>query len=182
METKKCTKCDNSQIITNFYKNCNQKGGLDSYCKQCRTDYNSTPDRQLKRKESVARFKNKNISMGRCTRCCNIAVPNRKMCLRHLLINALMLSLRQAKQKIDYSEICTTVSLLMKNIPSYCPYTGEPLIPGDNLVIDHKHPKSKKGSVLGIDNLQLVGKVYNHAKGTMTDSEFARHWKLTWIP
>lgn len=70
--------------------------------------------------------------------------------------------------------------LLREN--SFCPYTQQPLIPGVNLHIDHILPISRGGAILNINNLQLVSEQYNRAKWNLTDSEFARHWKLTWIP
>lgn len=60
-----------------------------------------------------------------------------------------------------------------------CPYTGDKLIPGVNLHLDHKIPISRQPELaLDINNLQFVSKRYNHAKYDMTDKEFLTFCKL----
>ena len=50
MESKKCSKCSQNLLISQFYKDSSQPNG---YCKQCKTcKNNTTKERRLKHKNS----------------------------------------------------------------------------------------------------------------------------------
>jgi 5-methylcytosine-specific restriction endonuclease McrA len=59
-----------------------------------------------------------------------------------------------------------------------CPFTGVKLIPGKNIHLDHKIPRSRRPDLAyKLSNLQWVSDKYNKAKGTMTDKQFLKFCK-----
>jgi 5-methylcytosine-specific restriction endonuclease McrA len=86
------------------------------------------------------------------------------------------------KKGITYTNetIATVRSYLFDNIPSHCPFTGEPLTKGENLHLDHIIPVSRGGEWISLDNLRWVSETYNRAKFDMTAEEFAHRYTLTY--
>jgi 5-methylcytosine-specific restriction endonuclease McrA len=67
-------------------------------------------------------------------------------------------------------------------IVTHCPYTGILLIPGVNLVLDHKIPICKSPALIfEPTNLEWVSDIYNRAKGDMTSEEFNVQYKIVII-
>ena len=59
----------------------------------------------------------------------------------------------------------------------YCPVTNEHLIPGINCSLDHIIPISQQPELaLDPNNMRWVSKVYNQAKGAMSDEDFATRY------
>jgi len=47
MLQKKCYKCGETKLTTEFYRDCSRKDGIESCCKDCKKKYDQTPARRI---------------------------------------------------------------------------------------------------------------------------------------
>ena len=74
---------------------------------------------------------------------------------------------------VNIKQVINKYNITEENTKITCRYTGDVLDwkrPGE-CEIDHEHPRSKGGENT-IENLQILSKVANQAKGDMTHDEF----------
>lgn len=133
--------------------------------------------------EVSRRCKEKKKRLGLCQRCTLPRVAN-AFCRRHWVYNIVNALIgRTFPERTDLRHTLVEGLLVAITDPLYCPYTGELLIPGENMSLDHKTPiKHDKSLALELSNLQWVSWTYNLAKHDQTNEEFNRHWRLTYIP
>jgi 5-methylcytosine-specific restriction endonuclease McrA len=188
METKKCSCCQIYQPIDRFYRKTSQQVKFRARCKLCTRQksqlyYQDNHDVIL---QSVKDYKTKYPDRISLISKEYSQAYNKKWKENNpdkWITHKIKKYIKLLDRPISDNDASTVVrSLLDKwNAVTTCPYTGEPLTV-HTAGLDHIIPRSRGGSLIDPNNLQWVSKVYNSAKHTMTDEEFARHWKLTWIP
>ena len=201
MLSKQCTKCKIDQLIDNFYRR--GSGRYQSWCKECtanprfkqklptpeqrkatlRRYYDRHPDK-IKLKIGYHRERNRyRQQVGLCVACMpGIALPNESVCLFCWVMILIRTLCTRCKQPLTLVQRKQLATILMHSIPIHCPYTGEPVLPGINLHLDHKLPlKERPDLAFNLDNLQWVSKAYNYCKWDMSDTEFTSKYKLTYI-
>ncbi len=143
--TKKCPGCNRTKKRHLFIKNRARGGGVSSLCKLCEKRYRAAKKADWKEAD-YAGWK-----------------------AEALRSNWLA---RARLRGLDKEEVPTKVEIkewLLSQLPWTCYYTGEAL--GNDIGVDHKVAIARGGS-LGLDNLVLVTKKLNLAKGIMSDTEF----------
>jgi 5-methylcytosine-specific restriction endonuclease McrA len=76
--------------------------------------------------------------------------------------------------KEDLRRLANRLALDLAKL-THCPYTGEKLILGQNVSLDHKIPRSRRPDLAyEYSNLQWVSKTYNRCKSDLTDAEFRK--------
>ena len=78
METKICSKCNQTKVLSEFTKNKAKREGYNNYCKQCNKEYQKTHyennktyylDKKNIRKESIKNFINRIKRLSQCSNC-----------------------------------------------------------------------------------------------------------------
>ena len=154
MGEKYCIRCDRIKDCTEFYNDKKSKDGRAFYCKACSN---------LFKTEAHARRK----ANGRCDRCNSVKLPTHSMCMWHFFY--------YGAQKHIENSVCSASHMMDLWVKQgmRCPYTGEVLVPGDNLSFDHILPSSRFPEIASdISNIQLVTRRINILKGDLTHEEF----------
>lgn len=172
-----CCRCKLSKEPAKFYADRRSKTGKNSACKECvlesqklnyiqrGDDWRSAKlvrDRANRRKTMDTRR-----SQGRCDYCDTPRLPNlNQFCLRYWLES------RAVKNCGTKAHAATLESIaIAQNFQ--CPYTGDVLIPGLNMWLDHKLPVSRfPDKKHDPSNWQWVDKSVNIMKGNLTHDEF----------
>ena len=143
--TKKCPGCNRTKKRHLFMKNRARGGGVNSLCKVCEKKYRSAKKAGWKEAD-YAGWKAEALRSN---------------------------WLARARQRdVDPATVPTKAEIkewLLNQIPWTCYYTGNAL--GNDIGVDHKVAIARGGS-FGLDNLVLVSKKLNMAKGIMSDDEF----------
>lgn len=158
---KECTSCKKSKALDEFYNK--TKIRKMATCKTCYNKkvsiYRKQPTTKVKRrltqKKTRAASKTKDLL--------KVKITNLRQSMRS----------RAKKLGISMDEVPSTSELRLwidAQIPWKCYYSGE-TVTLSNLSIDHKIPLHRNGSNL-LENLCIVTRQINGAKGTMTDTEF----------
>ena len=150
--TKKCPGCNRTKKRHLFVKNRSRGGGVSSLCKLCEKRYRAAKKADWKEAD-YAGWK-----------------------AEALRSNWLA---RARLRGVDKEEVPTKVEIkewLLSQLPWTCYYTGEAL--GTDIGVDHKVALARGGGY-GLDNLVLVSKKLNMAKGVMSDAEFMELLCLT---
>ena len=173
----KCHGCNKSylRIHEYFNKNKHRKDGLDYFCRNCSKKRslkwaNNNRDRMKKNRKIRIERKIKN---GECITCPNKSLKyNKNYCLKCWFTH---ISMNHFNTRKCWSKI--------KNIAEKqkykCTYTGVKLVPGFNMSLDHKYPKSRYlNKFFDMKNLQWVVYDVNMKKGHYTHEEFLNVCKL----
>lgn len=165
----KCFKCEKVKSITEYGKS--NRG----VCKSCRTLglKNKWAIRKMKNYKSIIKEREQNRirrskrkSAGLCTNCNNKKLADSLSCLSCWFGDLSKRYLGTGKRKCELIEIYTKQKFL-------CVYTGEKLIPGKNMSLDHILPLSRYPHLGGkVENLQFTTHNANRIKSDMTDDEF----------
>jgi hypothetical protein len=184
---KECTKCLAVKPIEAFFKRKELKSQHMSWCKSCHSQYS-----RLRRSTA--------INAGLCAGCKqNQHYPNIAYCLDCWIMKAMritawrlgnetqavpvdkqgrrnLLSLFSLTERRHLLEpLCHSLKLALQ---AGCPFTGEKLIIGENIHLDHRFPvKRFPAKAKAIDNLQWTSLTYNMHKKDMTDAEFYKFCK-----
>lgn len=103
---------------------------------------------------------------GQCVNCLESALPNLTVCLKHYFCTVSSSHFKVSKYWKDLMSIAEQQKYI-------CPYSGQQLIPGINMSLDHKLPKSRFPEKQNdLDNLQFCDLHVNNAKHIMTEEEF----------
>lgn len=190
MVMKKCSKCKLDKELSEFNKHRNLPGGLSWWCKLCnnaakaqsrlrnRERYNTSASKRHHKSRQKKRAE------GLCTECTAIHLERSVICLDHWVICQVRRLIHRFKpaRPENYKLFCQQLIQLLDKT-SHCPYTQEPLYPGDNVSLDHIQPVCKRPDLIyDISNLQWTSKVYNYAKHTMDREYFTQHYRITYIP
>lgn len=150
--TKKCPGCNRTKKRHLFMKNRARGGGVNSLCKVCEKKYRAAKKAGWKETDYAA-WKAEALRSN---------------------------WLARARQRdVDPATVPTKAEIkewLLNQIPWTCYYTGNAL--GNDIGVDHKVAIARGGS-FGLDNLVLVSKKLNMAKGVMSDEEFMELLCLT---
>jgi hypothetical protein len=193
---KQCSVCKNPFLLISFPIDSRTSDGYRTCCKECnrkrkRQYYYDNQEKILqKRKENSSQQKairtkslNKKIQAGMCKRCTNPKLPNVVTCLDHWvysLVSGLISRIDPTKTNLRPLLVAHLLQLA-RNTP-HCPITGEPLIPGQTMSLEHKIPVSKAPHLaLEAENLQWTSITYNFAKNKMSPDEFNKKYKLVYI-
>lgn len=194
---KKCSKCKINKNLSDFPK---RGHGQRSDCRLChnlgRKHYrqqNPELTKKQKRlfylkhklaiKQKTELYRRQNQLLDLCPLCASPRIEYTQYCLKHWLNRLIKTMLYNNEMQVSKQHKQLLVESLLAVIPTHCPYTSEPLYPGFNLSLEHKLPTSSHPQLAAqVDNLQWTSKTYNHAKHTMTNEEFNRHYQITYIP
>ena len=146
MESKICSKCNQSKPLDSFYKNPLSKNGYRSQCRQCELSTRAANHIKNKRDNEAYfwRMKAKYVNDSRFRT---------------------ISSKCQMEKKIQPSELAKLYSL-----NPFCSYCGVDL-PKEFIVFDHKIPMARGGEHK-IENISVSCKDCNNLKGTRTEIEF----------
>lgn len=159
-KTKKCTKCNCEYELTrlNFTFNKSNKDGYSGQCKKC-----------LYSGKKLYAEKRKSRNLCRVEGCNNNREENCAACEFHLCYQIILTQKSNGRfNNLNTTEKRKEFSLLILNKLKYqnykCALTGEKLIFGKNISLDHIFPFSKGGSD-NIENLQWITLKANLNKG-----------------
>src|SRR6185437_6244321 len=171
IDLKKCTKCKNKFPRTRefFYSSKNEKDQLHCWCKGC---INTSKKIWKKNNKDLAKKYGKIAYRNRCRPgLCNVCIknnnlPDNKMCENcwyndkarlYLKNNKLGFLLKEKAQKQNFK----------------CAYSGDPLIPGLNMSIDHIIAQKVNPKLIhDISNLQWVTKEVNTSKNYLLPEQY----------
>jgi 5-methylcytosine-specific restriction endonuclease McrA len=167
---KTCFKCKQDLPVDRFSTTGSGKDRkLRSYCKPC-----DAADIKLRRRVTKT-------DKGMCIYCFNPVKDKAIVCLPHYLRRIFSRNNSRDALKINTAQRNELVEKIISSMQpnGVCPYTGEKLVFGENVHLDHKIPISRAPELAyELNNLQLVSEEYNQAKGAKTDSEFLEFCKL----
>ncbi len=146
-----CPGCKTSYPASSdfFYNNKTTPSGLNCYCKQCSNTYK----------------KNRQIE-GKCKACREPKLENSCYCEKHYFM-------RMASNELGDSKQWEYLRDLWLKQDKKCVYTGEELIIGKNMSLDHIIPKSRDKSLKNsIENVQWVTWLVNRIKYSLNHEEF----------
>jgi hypothetical protein len=150
------------------------KGKINEYC---RKRYHNMPGLKEKRRQQWHDNKEKNKAQlrkryhdrkisGQCVNCLEMALPNLTVCLKHYFYTV-------SNSHFSTSKYWQHLMQIAEQQKYICPYSGQQLIPGINMSLDHKLPKSRFPEKQNdLDNLQFCDLYVNNAKHIMTEKEF----------
>lgn len=150
VNTAICTKCQIEKPLTEFYPR-NTKAGYRKDCKECTNAVKS-------------KLWKAGCGGNKCKRCDSPRLRGSRVCLYHCIKNICIHS------DINTEHIDNLI-LKLKEQEFKCFYTGKLLLPGDNLSIDHKIPRSKGGTD-SLENLVWVDIAVNRIKNNVDLEEF----------
>jgi ribosomal protein L34E len=166
MTDKKCNNCFQILPLDNFYKRGSHTQARQGACKKCTKEiaesrgYGSSKEQQKLRRDSRK-------SRGLCSDCLKPVLLDKLVCEKHYIYQVTRAALGKSNTKI-----VKQFSQKFYENP-YCPYTGDKLIMGENVQLDHiksqkRHPDLSKN----IDNLEWVSKQANISKSILDKEEF----------
>jgi hypothetical protein len=184
METKYCKDCGEERPVSEFGSN--GYHGLRSICRE------HVNERNGRRRALLT-------PSGLCIRCCSRnKLPSIKKCLFCYLADKINKgaagerNLRAGRTRREGSganeALCRSRTGAIKAYArmgiglwrrsgGVCLYTGDRLIPGVNVALDHIIPLTR-GGTNETSNLQLISARANAAKGDMTHDEYVEHCRL----
>lgn len=161
MQKRTCAKCNQEFELSenNFYKRSNRpKKPFDSYCKKCRLIIGK-------------KYYQKSIDAGKCPYCSKKSLEHTVHCFVCYFKNLSYKTFGNSKSWVKIAEVVYKQNYI-------CPYTGDKLIPGLNMSLDHIIPhKGNKRLKADINNLQFVRYEINMAKHKMSHDEFIKMCK-----
>ena len=108
------------------------------------------------------------IAKGLCKHCVKPRISGHSwFCEKHYIAHCAQNAIGQCSIKV--------IETLQErfNTSAFCPYTGEPLVLGENAHLDHiKSKKNRPDLARNIDNLEWVSAKANLAKNSMDKEEF----------
>jgi hypothetical protein len=152
--TKFCSSCKTLVDVINYHRSINSHDGLSYICKDCASA--SATKRYAENKIQCS-------AEGRCREygCKLPHLEHHKKCLRHFY----------SRQKVDLP--WDDLKMLAESQGYICPLTGDSLVPGKNMSLDHIKPKSCHPELFNdINNLQWVTNWANVAKWHLSEEEF----------
>ncbi len=178
---KICKICHSEKSLDEFYRDKRFPNSISGRCKKCQNGINKKYYNKNKEKilaQSKERYKKSDkthrddkrterVNNGLCEVCGNPTLPYyKRKCEKHYF----------AALSIDFfgnNKHADELRQLLKKQDYTCPYSGQKLVPGVNLSLDHKLPKSKFPELANkIENLQFCDRLVNNAKYTMSEKEF----------
>lgn len=174
--TKVCSKCKVEKELEGFHKKTVSKDGRRSICRECCKRYNQIPEVKANKSRNAQTPKRKASRVLRyserkqnntCTHCSkNLPFSTSLLCTSCWFKQV---SIRHFKT-VKYVE---TLEQLAESQNYICPLTGDTLIPGKNMSLDHILCKSANPNLKHtFSNLRWVTTDANLAKHVLTDPEF----------
>ena len=162
---KRCAKCGIVKPYTEefFFRNASHFYGLSSYCKKCSMNgLNKNGEPYIWRRKE--RHK-----QHLCVACGLPPIPHStRWCLKHWFMKIAYL-------RMGRTHLWEELKALADAQGYRCAYTGEVLVPGANMSLDHKLPVSRYlESKSDIDNVHWVTYAVNRMKSDLTHEEFLR--------
>lgn len=173
--TKFCFKCNQDLPLSEFWKDKHQPNGLRAYCKTC-----EKAKRELWRKDNlgknqayVAGYRQRNIAKGKCRVCSQDALPKKRVCRKHYVIDV-------ASKTLGVASLSVANELLKRfDDKPFCPYTNEPLTLGVNAHLDHiLSLKNRPDLRRDINNVEWISETANLSKNGFNKNDFIEFCKL----
>lgn len=169
---RKCIKCEEIKPIELFVK---RGQGYKGVCKECYRSYHNNYAAANQSKLAVTRSFNRNSRelKGLCRYCKLEAIPNKRVCEKHYIIDI-------SSKTLGVGNIDIAKELLRRfHENPYCPYTGDPLMLGVNAHLDHILSLKNRPDLKGdIDNVEWVSETANLSKNGFNKDEFIKFCKL----
>ena len=180
METKCCTRCNQTLSVSSFGNNAASKDKLAYYCRACMAKatalYRETNREKYlsSKKEATTKQQKHWLQSGMCKRCGSLRLPNHaSFCAKHCVYEVL-----RTNSGINNVK---TAEILLDRLYSnpYCPYTGEKLELGVNAHLDHILSRTKHPELISEpSNLEWISRQANISKNGMDKEEFIQFCKI----
>lgn len=156
---KFCGSCKKLVPIENFHKDSGNRDGLKYTCKDC---CHIVDKRRYREQNKISEEK----GICRTYSCSNIPNKGSRTCEVHFYYKIASNTLKSVAFWQDIRAIAERQNYI-------CPLTGDTLVAGVNMSLDHIKPTSKYPELLtDLKNLQWLSKWANWAKGSLSQEEF----------
>ena len=156
---KFCAKCKTLVPVENFHKDNGNRDGLKYACKDC---VHIVDKKRYNERNKISEEKGVCRNYG----CSGIPNEGSRICEVHFYYKISSNTLKSVAYWQDIRAIAERQDYI-------CPLTGDTLVAGVNMSLDHIKPASKYPELLtDLKNLQWLTKWANWAKGNLDTSEF----------